>query len=158
MEAGAQAIWSMLGLAPGASKEQIRKQFKTFVRTEHPDVKGAPGPAAIEKFTRVMEAYRDIMASDEDRFWLECTCAKVDEIVKAQRAGWMRRREGRRKAAMLAAYEEYKQDQEVGVVSDTSVAAAPGGWSLDQVFMAFVGAVGIFLVASVAAIAMTPFR
>merc|ERR1719320_197056 len=62
-----------------------------------------------------MGAYRAIMDSDEDRFWLESYCARVAELNKRQEDAWARRSAELRKQAMLDAYEEYKDLKEKGI-------------------------------------------
>jgi hypothetical protein len=65
------SIWTLLGVPRGASKEEIRKQFKIYVKTQHPDVVGKQDADASTKFSQIMSAYREIMDMDDDRFWFE---------------------------------------------------------------------------------------
>jgi len=86
-----QSIWTLLDLPPGAPKAEIKKKFKRFVRTEHPDVKGDPDPEAATRFSKIMETYKQIMDTDEDRFWLDAYCAKVEAIEASREAKWKAR-------------------------------------------------------------------
>ena len=45
----------LLGIAPGASEEEIRKAFRRKAKTVHPDVSDAPD--AAEQFTRLKAAH-----------------------------------------------------------------------------------------------------
>jgi len=81
-----------LGIPPGAPKDQIRKGYKKFVLREHPDIGGKDDPASVERFTRITEAYRDIMRADEDKFWLEAFDARVSAIVLERDRRWAKQR------------------------------------------------------------------
>jgi len=113
-------VWALLGLPPGAEKDDIKKQFKRFVRTQHPDVAGNDSPQAKERFNQVMDAYKLIMETDEDRFWLESVCAKVEAYEAAQRERWEKRRERMRqqrlyKLRMEGRAEELAEEQQVNM-------------------------------------------
>lgn len=71
------SIWRMLDLPVGASKDDLRKSFKEFVRREHPDVKG--DAADRSKFDLVMAEYKKIMDVGEDVFFLEASQAFAEE-------------------------------------------------------------------------------
>ena len=47
--------YEILGLKPGATKEQVRKAYRRMAMQYHPDVN--PSPDARRKFTEVLEAY-----------------------------------------------------------------------------------------------------
>ncbi len=53
----------MLGVAPGATQEAIRRAYREAARRLHPDVN--PSPSAAKDFTRVQEAYE--LLSDRRR-------------------------------------------------------------------------------------------
>jgi len=106
----AKSVWALLELPPGASKADIRKQFKRFVRTEHPDIKGESTPESVEKFTNIMKSYREIMASDEDLFWLESWCARVEAVNIEKRKAYLRRRERKLQAYMAAKAAQEKRN------------------------------------------------
>mmetsp|Transcript_104691 Transcript_104691/g.223800 ORF Transcript_104691/g.223800 Transcript_104691/m.223800 type:complete len:266 (+) Transcript_104691:44-841(+) len=55
------AAWGVLGLAPGARKEEIRIKYRKLVATEHPDKR--PGDAeAARRFTTITAAYQELTA------------------------------------------------------------------------------------------------
>mmetsp|Transcript_44153 Transcript_44153/g.103213 ORF Transcript_44153/g.103213 Transcript_44153/m.103213 type:complete len:241 (+) Transcript_44153:53-775(+) len=94
-------IWALLGLKGTASKAEIKRQFKKFVRQNHPDVKGDRSPAAIERWQAITEAYRSIMKTSDDLFWVESWVARVRQIemAKLQNADRIRAERMARRAA-----------------------------------------------------------
>ncbi|CAJ1438041.1 unnamed protein product [Effrenium voratum] len=94
-------IWSLLGLKGTATKAEIKQRFKSFVRTNHPDVKGDRSPAAIKRWTAITEAYREIMKVSDDLFWVEGWVARVQQIeyAKLQNADRLRRERMEQRAA-----------------------------------------------------------
>ncbi|CAE8634637.1 unnamed protein product [Polarella glacialis] len=57
--------WAVLRLAPGASREEVRAQFKRLTATEHPDKR--PGDtAATSRFQRILLAYQQLTAEVEE--------------------------------------------------------------------------------------------
>ena len=60
----ARDYYEILGVARGASQDEIRKAHRRLVRTLHPDVN--KGPDAAAKFAEVQEAY-DILSDEQKR-------------------------------------------------------------------------------------------
>lgn len=148
-------IWVLLDLKPGADKAEIRKKYKRFVRTEHPDIKAQRGefdPRAGEKFAKVTAAYREVMTGDEDKFFLESFVARVDAFNAKRNERWRQRAEYRREraaqryyarqAAAEAAREKTDEDEDEDdgkpkdVAQPLKIAA--------QTFLGFLVIVGIF--------------
>jgi len=77
-------IWAQLGVPAGASKDEMKKKFKLFVRQNHPDVVGTRTATQAEVFTAITTSYKAIMKADDDLFWLESFCAKVEAINQAK--------------------------------------------------------------------------
>jgi len=57
--------YQILGVAPDASHDKIRKAFKKIARENHPDVK-KDDPAAAERFKEAAEAY-DVLGDEDKR-------------------------------------------------------------------------------------------
>mmetsp|Transcript_40237 Transcript_40237/g.127954 ORF Transcript_40237/g.127954 Transcript_40237/m.127954 type:complete len:203 (-) Transcript_40237:67-675(-) len=55
--------YTTLGVAVGASKDQIRKRFRSLAQTEHPDVK-PKDPLAGERFQEITTAYKRLMQEE----------------------------------------------------------------------------------------------
>lgn len=91
------SIWTLLDLQPGAPKEEIRKSYKKFIRSMHPDVVGEYTTEMTEQFTKVTKAYREIMKANEDLFWYERFAARVDYINNMRERAWRARRRARRR-------------------------------------------------------------
>jgi len=51
----------LLGVAPGAGKEEVKKAFKRLAMAFHPDL----NPRGQAHFTRICQAYQDLMDSFE---------------------------------------------------------------------------------------------
>jgi uncharacterized tellurite resistance protein B-like protein len=66
-QCGTDLAYSILGLAPGASQNEIKKAYRLLVKKYHPDMlrngQGASGEieAAIAQFCKVQEAYEVLM-------------------------------------------------------------------------------------------------
>ncbi|OLP99063.1 DnaJ-like protein 1 [Symbiodinium microadriaticum] len=122
-------IWALLGLKGTASKAEIKRQFKKFVRQNHPDVKGDRSPAAIERWQAITEAYRSIMKTSDDLFWVESWVARVRQIEMAKlqnadriRAERMARRAA--KAGLTQAEFEVAQEQAAEVAKEEAQSQA----------------------------------
>lgn len=70
--------YDILGLAPGASDEDIRSSFRARARKLHPDVN--PSPDANREFDRVQRAYR-VLIDQEARSQVEA------ERIRASNSG-----------------------------------------------------------------------
>lgn len=91
-------IWQMLDVPTGADKDQLRKGYKRFVKTEHPDVKGPL--ADRDKFNEVMEEYKRMMELGDDIFNLQAGAAIQEEQEAVygrppEEAFWSGRKESR---------------------------------------------------------------
>uniref|UniRef100_A0A7S0AGG2 J domain-containing protein n=1 Tax=Pyrodinium bahamense TaxID=73915 RepID=A0A7S0AGG2_9DINO len=75
-------IWDMLGLKPGADKDEIRKGYKQFVLMEHPDRTGKDDPKFKERFRVITAAYKKVMKMSDDEFWLERFDAGVTAVYR----------------------------------------------------------------------------
>lgn len=58
---GQDSAWKVFDLTPGAEQQDIRKRYRELVAREHPD-KRPEDPQAPERFKRITEAYRELMA------------------------------------------------------------------------------------------------
>ena len=60
--------WSLLGLEPGSSQEQLKRAFRQEARRWHPDLNGND-PVAEERFKLVNEAYAVLSEPRRRRSW-----------------------------------------------------------------------------------------
>ena len=60
--------WSLLGLEPGSSQEQLKRAFRQEARRWHPDLNGND-PVAEERFKLVNEAYAVLSDPRRRRSW-----------------------------------------------------------------------------------------
>src|SRR3954469_13860439 len=56
--------WRTLGLAPGASLDEVRRAYRRLAKANHPD---AAGEAALPRFLAIQAAYEQIAGSRPDR-------------------------------------------------------------------------------------------
>lgn len=68
--------YQILGLKPGASKEEIKKAYRKKAMQYHPDRN--PGPDAREKFTEVLEAYEYLTGVRQARQQRQSTTSESD--------------------------------------------------------------------------------
>ncbi len=61
------AAIQLLGLAPGASLEEIKTAFRNAVKTSHPDVNPEAEPVASEKFVSLTAAYEKLLDLEKER-------------------------------------------------------------------------------------------
>ena len=61
--------YSILGVARGASEEEIKKAYKTLSRKYHPDanINNPNRDQAEERFKEIQAAYKQIMKEKTDR-------------------------------------------------------------------------------------------
>ena len=77
-------LYEVLGIAKGASADEIKKAYRKLARRHHPDVN--PGnPDATKRFREIQEAYA--VLSDADKRAQYDQFGTVDEDAGAQRAG-----------------------------------------------------------------------
>jgi|GEM_PF-1640769 len=61
---GAESLYAVLGVEPGATAEAIRAAYRARARALHPDVN--PGPTAAADFSRLQRAY-EVLADPSQR-------------------------------------------------------------------------------------------
>lgn len=61
---GAESLYAVLGVEPGATAEAIRAAYRSRARALHPDVN--PGPTAAADFSRLQRAY-EVLADPAQR-------------------------------------------------------------------------------------------
>mmetsp|Transcript_2157 Transcript_2157/g.4976 ORF Transcript_2157/g.4976 Transcript_2157/m.4976 type:complete len:215 (-) Transcript_2157:289-933(-) len=99
---GDRSVWQLLDVPANTEKSALRKRFKEFVRAEHPDLRGGErSPHQTEQFTQVMAKYKELMKANDDAFWLESFCAQIAEVNARRSAHSLRRREERRRQAVI---------------------------------------------------------
>jgi len=60
--ADARDAWAVLGLRPGAQRDELRARYRRLAATEHPDKR--PGdPRAAERFAQITAAYQELTSS-----------------------------------------------------------------------------------------------
>src|SRR5579871_4357060 len=52
---GGRSLYDLLGVAPNADADEVRRAYRSLARLLHPDVNGAPDAAA--RFTEISQAY-----------------------------------------------------------------------------------------------------
>lgn len=63
-------LYEVLGVARGATSEDIRKAFRALARQHHPDVNGGD-PASAERFKDIKHAYEVLSDTDKRRYYDE---------------------------------------------------------------------------------------
>lgn len=98
---------SILGLAPGASRQEISKAYRQLARLYHPDVN--PQPGAAEKFIQITEAYEVLMHRRQAKRVIQTSTRREQAEAQAQA-----RKEARKKAAEQARqrYMQWKEQQD----------------------------------------------
>src|SRR5439155_20131773 len=56
--------WRILGLAPGATQDEIRRAYRRLAKINHPD---AAGEAALPRFLAIQSAYEQLAGPDRAR-------------------------------------------------------------------------------------------
>ena len=102
---------SILGLAPGASRQEISKAYRQLARLYHPDVN--PQPGAAEKFIQITEAYEVLMHRRQAKRVIQTSTRREQAEAQAQ-ARKEARKEARKKAAEQARqrYMQWKEQQD----------------------------------------------
>jgi len=122
-----KTVWNFLDIPAGASKAEIRKGYKRFVLKEHPDMGGKDDPASVERFAMITEMYRDIMKSDEDKFWLESFDARVTAIVMEREKRWAKKRRLNREMRKYRERKQREAEAAAAAAAATAAAVAPPG-------------------------------
>lgn len=128
LAADADSIWELLGMEAGAPRKEIRREFKVFVRKNHPDVSGDHSLRNMRRWNAITESYRQIMQISDDLFWVKSWCARVEnyELRKLQNAQRIRRERVEAREAREAAKEAERLKQQSEEVSGAG--GSSGGW------------------------------
>lgn len=129
LETGADRIWELLGMEAGASRKEIRREFKLFVRKNHPDVSGDKSLRNMRRWNAITESYRQVMQISDDLFWVKSWCARVEnyELRKLQNAQRIRRERMDAREAREAAKEAERLTQQ-SEEEASGAASSSGGW------------------------------
>jgi DnaJ-class molecular chaperone len=77
--------YKVLGVAPNASEEDVKKAYRSLVRTAHPDKGGS-----AERFQRIQKSYESILQK------ITTTSAIIQKANETENSKEKKNREGRR--------------------------------------------------------------